>query len=456
MTEYENLNNLIQEEKERFVMMKGQLEQSQQKDLILTKCKYIAIVSRSKFLEKFLLNSFEESFNKSSDPPTLDASLSFGYNGILAMAICEQQYTQELENALITSLYESRKKDEEILNLEEKISEAKESPPETLIELQLENSNLREIVSVFAGKIQKMKEEIKKYKKIIISLEKDHDKLKEILQLQKNICKNVEKRLENLKEEAEKKNIQLKSYKKKAQENEKDFIVKQSTLETSNTVEKLLEIIQGLREEKEKNLEEHCKEKHLFEEKIEELNESLYKEKKNIERLVKRVKEYQAEILELEDEKEKMSKEHYLALQRFQNENKEIITNLRNQNRNLQRKIQELASKDLSNGSGEYRPSLRDELVQDEESDQSFISTFEFQDVIQNRFISEECVVDLKEKIKILDLEVLTLRQEISEKDQLITMMKKDKGLEGSAKSRPSFLMKIKPNPLVLKLFGRN
>ena len=452
----ENLNMLINEEKERFEMMKTQIEEKANLQLILKKCKCISIIARSKFLEKVILSSFEESQNQDNDIPPSDTSLSFGFNGILAMAIGEQQYTDELEKALASSLCEMRKKDEELMTLEEKYIEVIGSQPEELIELQLQNNDLKELCSILESQKNKLKNDIKDYKKIIISLEKNLDNLSDKLQLQKNINKNLEKRCNYFKEKQDRQKSEIKSYENLVRRTENDILLKQSTLDSSEIIEKLTTVIESLKDEKSKINEEAERAKSLLEEKYDSILHLFEKEKTKNDKITQQVKYYQKEILRLEEEMQKITEDHKDYVQKYQSEILEVISNLRCENKSLKRKIQEFVSKDLSNGSGECRPSLHDEIVEEDGNKKSFISAIDFQEVIHNKFISEECVIDLKDKLRKLEEDASSMRIEINEKDQLIASLKKEMSSGHQMKNRPSILLKIKPNPLVLRLFSKN
>lgn len=449
----------VKNERERIGMMEEQLDLRDGKELILAKSELIGLTAKSKFLEQYFLSALleTEGFDIEINP---EESLNLGLNGILTLAIGEQQYTDDLEEALQHSFKIIRVKDQEILNLEEKISVTQEFKQDTLQSLKQENESLINLCEIHKNQVKRYKKSNNKHREIILKLESDLSSQSEKLKLLKNINKTQNSRIQSLCLEIEKKNSEFNSLEKIIEKVENESLKRSLTTETSLNPEKFSLIILNLQSENQKLSDQILEMQKKFEEKLEHEHYLYEKTKSELKKMKEKLENLQREVIQLEEEKKEVLDNAERRLQRVRSETVEVLSGLRSEKRLLQKKVQELQSKDFSCGSDEPRLSLKEEIG--EKGDLvtgSFSSVCEFHDIVQARFVSEEYVQGFKEKVENLEKILEGMKKELSEKDELIVKMKKILGKSNGAGeergARKSILLRVVANPIVLRLFKK-
>jgi len=455
----EKVKEKVKNERKRVGMMEEQLDLKDGKELIRAKSELIGLTAKSKFLEQYFLSALLETEGLDIEV-TPEESLNLGLNGILTLAIGEQQYTGDLEEALQHSFKIIRVKDQEILNLEEKISVTQEFKQDTLQSLKQENESLINLCEIHKNQVKRCKKENKRHREIIIKLESELSYQSEKLKLLKNISNTQNSRIESLCAEIDKKNSDFDSLEKFIEKVDNESLKKSGTTESSLNPEKYSSIILNLRAENQKLSSQLVEMQEKFELKWEHEHYLYEKTKCELKKMKEKVENLQQEVFQLEEEKKEVLENAEKRLQKVRSETAEVLSGLRSEKRLLQKKVQELKSKDFSCGSEEPRLSLKEEIGEKSELlTGSFSSICEFQDVVKSRFVSEECVQGFKEKAENLEKVLEEMKKELSEKDELIVELKKNlgksRGQIEERGGRKSILLRMVANPIVLNLFKK-
>ncbi|OMJ95056.1 hypothetical protein SteCoe_1592 [Stentor coeruleus] len=465
------LKDDISRERELIDLMKSQLSNDFPSLVGYLECKLEGLKVKSQSLSKFLISQFRSSSetpvqeNDSRNQNTIACdpfdSLELNANSP-TINFHEANFYEEIDDEIQKISAKLLEKDEQIAKLKETMDTCLQQKDEMITELEDEIVMLKHTVEIYKHHLKGMRGEIQRLCGEINQYEKMQDmQVLEIKELEERL-KNSECEIETLFNKISESEDLTKKYEKILEEAGIDSSGSYE-YEKPNKVERLKMKLDKMESEIRRLKEELKQNQYAAEERYNSLV-SLYtkniseNEKQNeyISKLKNKIHNFKDKILENQAE----SLNQKLKLQE---ELMKTISTLRTEKQELKAKIRNLTSKEFSSkdlSGGNHLLSLHQEIEQVddilEDKDDDVISIYNFQEILyqDNRMLYEH-INECEQQIKMLDGIIKDLRIDLEGKELEIIRLKKEcRKSNEEVKSRPSFLLKVKANPIVLELFG--
>lgn len=457
---YKRLTSQINQEKDLLELMKGQISADLYGTFAVLGSKLEGLKSKSQYLSRFLQFSFKlpqaslspaENFNtfasislENSDTLDLDPSTA-------KVTFHPDLYFDEIDSEIQKLNSRLSSKDAKIFKLKQVISTCLQEKEEIITQQEEEINILKHQTEIYKHHIKHMRGQINRLGGEITQYERNYDGTIRDFEYLQEKNRNLEAEILTLMKNLNESEETIKEYEKILESAGISTSFSESC-ESFSKVYQLKITISRLNDELRRKDDENLKEISALEAKFNTvlgLYEKTLTDKQKATENIRNLEEQVADFKQTIVENEKNSLEKMVKLQEgFMAR----IASLQLEKYELKKKLKDLKSTEFE---GNGRVSLRDEIKEignEKENIFSFVNNTEMEEFEVKEL--QQKVEENEEIITALGKKIYELRNEIEGKnEEILTLESKLRSSLTAPRGRNSIFSKVKPNPLVLKLF---